>query len=72
MPSPDINEPLADRGHESLRQSVVRALAESADNATGVGDAYFLADLLFSLVGDVQTAVEALSARVTALENPTP
>lgn len=65
MPPPDINTPLPDRSHEALRQSLVAALAGGADNATGVGDAYFLTDLLFDLLNG------ALD-RIAALENPTP
>lgn len=78
MPSLDLHQPLADRAHEAIRQAVLQAISDLQVNATGVGDAYFLVDLLFTLLDSAlaQSAEQAaqiteLTARVDALEAPT-
>lgn len=70
-----VDEPFADMGHEAIRQWVKSALASGERGETGVADTYFLTDLLFELLDDAFTAVDAaqaaiddLTARVTALE----
>lgn len=47
------------------------AAIEAGQSATaGVDDAYFLTDLILSLLNGVSASVDALTARVTALEPP--
>lgn len=72
-PTPlDVEQPFPDAGHEAIRQWVKQALAESADNAAGVGDSYFLTDLLFSLLDGAFASIDDLTARLDVLSPPTP
>lgn len=68
MSAPDLSLPLPDLAHENLRQAVVAAIGEAQFNASGVEDAYYLADVLFDLLGTALAAVDDLTARVEALE----
>lgn len=65
MPDLDLNQPLPDRAHEGIRQAVVKALADLSTGQADTSDSLYLVDVLFELLDD-------LTARVTALENPTP
>jgi hypothetical protein len=60
-PNVDIN---------TMRLALLQAIADVRANAGGVDDSYFLTDLLFSLLDSALSAVDALAARVTALEPP--
>lgn len=74
-PLPDFRTPSPDEGHEAIRAPLAQAIDDLADaieaghtNRAGVDDAYFLADMLFDLLGSALAAVDDLTARVTALE----
>lgn len=83
---PDINTPLPDLAHESLRQSVVAALGRIDDHVQALADAFlvgqtaadgltialtnFLA-LQGALTQQAQQITD-LEARVASLENPPP
>lgn len=54
----------------TMRLAVLAAIDEAQANAAGVDDSYFLTDLLFSLLDSALTAVDALTARIAALEPP--
>lgn len=83
---PDINTPLPDIAHESLRQSTVAALDQLADHLEQLADSFLLAQTasdfaqtVLTNFGALQQAVETqaaqiadLETRVSALENPTP
>lgn len=76
---PDIHTPVPDRGHESLRQSVVVALDSietqigRLDNAfllllgTGQGLGAVLVDSFQTAIADLQTQVTDLQSRVATL-----
>ena len=76
---PDINTPLPDLAHESLRQSTVAALEQLADHLQQLADSFLLAQTasdfaqtVLTNFGALQQAVADLETRVSALENPTP
>lgn len=68
MPAFDIDTPSPDDGHEAIRVAVVEAIADLRENTAGVGDAYWLTDLLFDLLGSALVAIDDLTARLAALE----
>jgi hypothetical protein len=82
---PDISTPVPDAGHEDLRLRLVAALADITDHLEQLADSFLLgqtaADFaqtvltnftaLQAVVTDQATAIGDLTARVTALENPT-
>lgn len=81
---PDINVPLPDLAHESLRQATVGALAALADHVQQLADSFLLgqtaADFaqtvltnfttLQTVVGQQAAAIADLQAQVAALQNP--
>jgi hypothetical protein len=60
----DLNQPLPDRAHEALRAALVAALADLGQKTTDSADSFDLLDVAFELI-------DALGARLDALENPT-
>ena len=63
----DVNTPSPDDGHEAIRQAVVGAIEELGTANAGVGDAYWLVDMLFSMVDGLYVQLDLLTARVDAL-----
>ena len=57
-----------DEAHEAVWVAAQQAIADAADNASGVDDAYWLTSTLFDLIGSLLAANDALTARVAALE----
>lgn len=66
----DLHAPHPNVDIDTMRQSVVQAITEAQDNAAGVDDAYFLTDLLFSLLETALAAIDNLTGRLAALEAP--
>lgn len=56
----DLNAPLPDRAHESLRQAMVKAIEDIEWNTADAGLGLDLADTLFQLLATVQADVAAL------------
>lgn len=65
---PDYRTPSPDAGHEAIRAPLAQAIDDLRDASVGVDDAYFLTDLLFSLVDTLLADVAALTARLAVLE----
>jgi hypothetical protein len=65
-----VDEPLPDRGHEALRQSILATLADLQQNAADTTDSLTLTDILFEQFGSVLAQIDALQQRVAQLESP--
>lgn len=66
----DISVPSPDDGHEAIRAAVVGAIEELAYNTDDANLLLSLSDSLFALLDSALTAIDDLTARLVALENP--
>jgi len=57
-----------DEAHEEVWRAAQQAIADSATNATGVDDAYWLTSTLFDLAGSLLTTADDLGSRLADLE----
>ena len=68
----DLDQPLPDRAHEALRVAVVEAIANVARNTADAQDGLDLTDVCLELIDAIFAQLDDLTARLDALENPTP